>query len=68
METRQAVSQLQEALGTIRILQESLEESEQANVKVDNLRSELAEAMSTQLTSCKKGRTKRLSCISKLMI
>ena len=55
METRQAVSQLQEALGTIRILQESLEESEQANVEVDNLRSELAEAMSTQLNELQKG-------------
>ena len=49
VETRQAVAQLQEALGTIRILQESLNESEALNLEVDNLRSELASAMSTQL-------------------
>lgn len=49
VETRQAVSQLQEALGTIRILQESLGEAEAVNLEVDNLRSELADAMSTQL-------------------
>ncbi|MEC8043189.1 MAG: hypothetical protein VX130_01180 [Verrucomicrobiota bacterium] len=60
VETRQAVSQLQEALGTIRILQESLEESEQANVEVDNLRSELAEAMSTQLNELQKGEDEKI--------
>ena len=37
VETKQAVSQLQEALGTIRILQESLEEAEKVNLDVDNL-------------------------------
>jgi chromosome segregation ATPase len=50
LETTTAVSQLQEALGTIRILQESLDESEQVNVEVDNLRIELADAMESQLT------------------
>jgi chromosome segregation ATPase len=47
--TKQAVSQLQEALGTIRILQESLQEAEASNLEVDNLRTELADAMSGQL-------------------
>jgi chromosome segregation ATPase len=50
VETNQAVAQLQEALGTIRILQESLDESEKVNLEVDNLRSELANAMESQLT------------------
>ena len=50
VETKQAVTQLQEALGTIRILQESLQEAESANLEVDNLRSELADTMSGQLT------------------
>ena len=49
VETRQAVAQLQEALGTIRILQESLQEAEASNLEVDNLRSELADVMSGQL-------------------
>lgn len=49
VETKQAVSQLQEALGTIRILQESLEESEKVNLQVDNLRTELANSMESQL-------------------
>lgn len=49
VETRQAVSQLQEALGTIRILKESLEEAESYNLEVDNLKAELADAMSTQI-------------------
>ena len=34
LETKTAVSQLQEALGTIRVLKESLEESEQANLNL----------------------------------
>ena len=54
VETRQAVSQLQEALGNIRILQQSLEEAEQSNRDVDELRLELAEAMSTQLNELQK--------------
>ena len=49
VETKQAVAQLQEALGTIRILQESLQEAEAANLEVDNLRSELADTMTGQL-------------------
>jgi len=49
LETRQAVAQLQEALGTIRILQESLQEAEESNLEVDNLRTELADVMSGQL-------------------
>jgi len=49
VETINAVSQLQEALGTIRILQESLDESENVNLEVDNLRIELADAMESQL-------------------
>ncbi|MBT3667345.1 MAG: hypothetical protein HN548_07680, partial [Opitutae bacterium] len=49
VETKQAVSQLQEALGTIRILQESLEQSEKVNLEVDNLRTELANTMESQL-------------------
>lgn len=51
VETRQAVSQLQEALGTIRILQESLDEAESYNAEVDNLKAELADAMSKQIES-----------------
>ena len=54
VETTQAVSQLQEALGTIRILQESLDESEKVNLEVDNLRIELANAMESQLNELQK--------------
>ena len=54
VETRQAVSQLQEALGNIRILQQNLEEAEQSNQDVDELRVDLAEAMSTQLNELQK--------------
>ena len=49
VETKQAVSQLEEALGTIRILKESLEEAEKTNLELDNLRAELADSMSTHL-------------------
>ena len=49
VQTKQAVSQLQEALGTIRILQESLEEAEKVNLEVDNLRTQLANSMESQL-------------------
>jgi early endosome antigen 1 len=49
VQTNQAVSQLQEALGTIRILQESLEDAEKVNLEVDNLRSQLANSMESQL-------------------
>jgi chromosome segregation ATPase len=48
-ETEKAISQLQEALGTIRILQESLDEAEQVNLEVDTLRADLANAMETQM-------------------
>lgn len=54
IETKQAVSQLQEALGTIRILQESLEDAERANLEVDNLKTELADAMVVQLEALQK--------------
>ena len=49
VQTNQAVAQLQEALGTIRILQESLEDAEKVNLEVDNLRSQLANSMESQL-------------------
>ena len=50
VETQQAVAQLQEALGTIRILKETLEETEKANVELDNLRAEVADSMSRQIS------------------
>ena len=53
LETKQAVSQLQEALGTIRILKESLEQSEQANLELDNLRAEIADSMAKQISMMK---------------
>jgi DNA repair exonuclease SbcCD ATPase subunit len=49
VETEKAISQLQEALGTIRILQESLDQSEQVNLEIDSLKSDLANAMETQI-------------------
>ena len=48
-ETEKAISQLQEALGTIKILQESLDQAEQVNLDVDTLRVELANSMETQM-------------------
>ena len=53
IETQATVLQLQQALGTIRILKESLDEAEQANLEVDNLKSELAEVMSNHLQNLK---------------
>jgi chromosome segregation ATPase len=53
VETKQAVSQLQEALGTIRILKESLDELENASLEVDNLKAELADSMDLQLQKMK---------------
>ena len=50
VETQQAVAQLQEALGTIRILKETIEETEKANVELDNLRAEVADSMSRQIS------------------
>ena len=49
IETEKAVSQLQEALGTIRVLQESLDESEKVHLEVDSLKAELADAMESQM-------------------
>ena len=66
VETRQAVSQLQEALGTIRILQESLDEAESVNLEVDNLRSELANAMSTQLNELQRSEDEKLNLQNKV--
>ena len=66
VETRQAVSQLQEALGTIRILQESLDEAESVNLEVDNLRTELANAMSTQLNELQRGEDQKLKLQNKV--
>jgi len=49
IEAQQAVAQLQEALGTIRVLQDSLDQADEVNGEVDGLRSELANAMQSQL-------------------
>ena len=49
IETEKAVSQLQEALGTIRVLQESLDESEKVYLEVDSLKADLADAMESQM-------------------
>jgi chromosome segregation ATPase len=59
VETRQAVSQLQEALGTIRILQESLDEAESYNAEVDNLKAELADAMTKQIETLQVNETEK---------
>lgn len=61
VETRQAVSQLQEALGNIRILQQSLEEAEMSNREVEDLRVDLAEAMSTQLNELQKAEDEKIA-------
>jgi hypothetical protein len=53
LEAQKAVAQLQEALGTIRILKESLEESEKASFELDSLRSELADSMERQIAQVK---------------
>jgi len=66
VETRQAVSQLQEALGTIRILQESLDEAESVNLEVDNLRTELANAMSTQLNELQRSEDDKVKLQNKV--
>jgi chromosome segregation ATPase len=50
VETEKAISQLQEALGTIQILKEGLEDAELVNLEVDTLRSNLADAMESQMT------------------
>ena len=66
VETRQAVSQLQEALGTIRVLQESLNESESINLEVDNLRAELADAMTNQLDALQDSEAEKLKLQRKI--
>ena len=65
VETKQAVAQLEEALGTIRILQESLQEAEAANLEVDNLRSELADTMTGQLAKFEEVEMKKQTCKTK---
>jgi len=49
VETEKAISQLQEALGTIRILKERLDDAEQVNLEVDSLKTDLATAMQSQI-------------------
>ncbi|MBT3637632.1 MAG: hypothetical protein HN531_11880 [Opitutae bacterium] len=49
VETEKAISQLQEALGTIRVLQESLDESEKVYLEVDTLKADLGDAMESQM-------------------
>ncbi len=66
IETKQAVAQLQEALGTIRILQESLEDAEASNLEVDNLRAELADAMSGQLNELRESEEEKLALKQKI--
>ena len=66
VETKQAIVQLQEALGTIRILQESLQEAEAANLEVDNLRSELADNMARQLAKFEEIEDEKLKLIEEI--
>jgi chromosome segregation ATPase len=66
VETKQAVSQLEEALGTIRILKESLEEAEKTNLELDNLRAELADSMSTHLQELQGAENEKLSLSQKV--
>jgi len=54
VETEKAISQLQEALGTIRVLQESLDESEKVYLEVDSLKVDLADAMESQMAEIKR--------------
>jgi chromosome segregation ATPase len=61
VQTNQAVAQLQEALGTIRILQESLEDAEKVNLEVDNLRSQLANSMESQLLDLQQSDDQKLA-------
>ena len=65
VETKQAVSQLEEALGTIRILKESLEEAEKTNLELDNLRSELADSMATHLEELQNTENEKLALSKK---
>jgi predicted nucleic acid-binding Zn-ribbon protein len=54
VETEKAISQLQEALGTIQILQESLDDAEQVNLEVDTLKANLGEAMKSQVAELRR--------------
>ena len=67
VETKQAVAQLEEALGTIRILQESLQEAEAANLEVDNLRSELADTMTGQLAKFEEVESEKTNLQNKIL-
>ena len=66
VETKQAVSQLQEALGTIRILKESLEDAEETNLELDNLRAELADSMSVHLKELENTEDEKLALSQKI--
>ena len=66
VETRQAVSQLQEALGTIRILKESLDEAESYNLEVDNLKAELADAMTKQIQTIQANESEKDGLLAKI--
>ena len=66
IDTKEAVSQLQEALGTIKILQESLRDAEAANLEVDNLRSELADVMADQLEKFQDSEDEKLKLRSQI--
>ena len=66
VETRQAVAQLQEALGTIRILQESLDEAESYNLEVDNLKAELADAMTKQIETIQANQSEKEDLLAKI--
>ena len=68
VETRQAVAQLQEALGTIRILQESLDEAESYNLEVDNLKAELADAMTKQIETIRQINQKKIYLLKFLIL
>ena len=54
VETEKAISQLQEALGTIQILKESLDESEKVNLEVDTLKAQLGDAMEAQVAEIRR--------------
>ena len=59
VETEKAISQLQEALGTIRILQESLDESEKVNLEVDSLKAQLGDAMDEQIAEIRRSENEK---------
>ena len=53
-------------LGTIRILQESLDEAESYNAEVDNLKSELADAMSKQIETLQVNQAEKEKLLSNI--